>query len=131
MTLKVLIVNDEPNLLELFVHILKRQHPEWEVHTAGNGVEGLAAAHRFKPDLLLINYLMPCMHGLDLIHRIREEDFIPDAKIILDSACSWQCMKGPAKEAGADAFLPLPCQPEDILEGIDRVYGSAPDRDPK
>ena len=82
--IKVLLVDDEPDLL-LLLGILFDLEPDLEVvGTAGNGAEALEVAHRVAPDLVVMDLLMPGTDGFEAIARLREE--LPDLPIVAYSA---------------------------------------------
>ena len=81
---RILVVEDEPDLCTLFQYILEREG--CEVACACNGREGLEALPAFGPDVVLLNYLMPFMDGLEVLRRLREAPPKKSAKIVFYSA---------------------------------------------
>ncbi len=82
--IKVVLVDDEPDLL-LLLGIRFDLEPDLEVvGTAGNGAEALEVAHRVAPDLVVMDLLMPGTDGFEAIARLREE--LPDLPIVAYSA---------------------------------------------
>ena len=68
---KVLVVDDEPPVLELVTAYLEREG--YQVYTARDGLTGLKAARSFKPDILVLDVLLPGMDGIELLSRLRRE----------------------------------------------------------
>ena len=68
---KLLVVDDEPNILELLSASLR--FAGFEVASAANGVDALRLARSFRPDLLVLDVMMPEMDGFDLVRRLRSE----------------------------------------------------------
>ncbi|MEN3536392.1 response regulator transcription factor [Microbispora sp. ZYX-F-249] len=66
---RLLIVEDEPNILELLAASLR--YAGFEVHTASNGGEAVAAARRHRPDLIVLDVMLPDMDGFDIVRRLR------------------------------------------------------------
>ncbi|MEU6430199.1 response regulator transcription factor [Microbispora sp. NPDC046973] len=66
---RLLIVEDEPNILELLAASLR--YAGFEVHTASNGGEAVAAAQRHRPDLIVLDVMLPDMDGFDIVRRLR------------------------------------------------------------
>ena len=72
---KILIVDDEPQIVEICQDYLKAAG--YETVTASNGMQGLSLARREKPDLIVLDLMMPEMDGLDMCRTIRRESNIP------------------------------------------------------
>ncbi|MFA6908777.1 MAG: response regulator [Patescibacteria group bacterium] len=70
---KVLIVEDDESIRKIIGIELKKEGIE--VHEAINGEQGLAMLEDLHPDLLLVDVIMPRMHGMDLIHKLREAEW--------------------------------------------------------
>ncbi|MFC0865438.1 response regulator transcription factor [Sphaerimonospora cavernae] len=66
---RLLIVEDEPNILELLSASLR--YAGFEVHSASNGTEAVAAAQRQRPDLIVLDVMLPDMDGFDIVRRMR------------------------------------------------------------
>ena len=68
---KILVIDDEPSIINLVSAYLK---PEgYEVYTAADGNSGLKAAQAFKPDLSILDLMLPGMDGIELLSRLRRE----------------------------------------------------------
>ena len=73
---KVLVVDDEPTLAELLALALR--YEGWEVTTAGDGAQALSAARSERPDLVLLDVMLPDMDGLEVLRRLRTgADYMP------------------------------------------------------
>ncbi|HSV65405.1 MAG TPA: response regulator transcription factor [Mycobacteriales bacterium] len=68
---RLLVVDDEPNIVELLSASLR--YAGFEVATAGNGQDALTEAHRFRPDLVLLDVMLPDMDGFAVVRRLRGE----------------------------------------------------------
>ncbi|MCF8721421.1 signal transduction histidine kinase/DNA-binding response OmpR family regulator [Nitrospina gracilis Nb-211] len=114
--LRVLIVDDDPTHLEIVQEMLRRTG--MEVRTAACGEEGLAMLRKWNPDLLLVDYRMPAMNGLELICEISRE-YGPDRfKIIMVSASAFDQERQMFLEHGVSAFISKPLVREELLEQI-------------
>ena len=68
---KILIVDDEPSIVNVITAYLK---PEgYEVFTASDGNQAIKAAHAFKPDLVILDIMLPGMDGIEVLTRLRRE----------------------------------------------------------
>ena len=72
---KILVIDDEPKIVEICHDYLKAAG--FEVVSAGDGLQGLAAARREKPDLVVLDLMMPGMDGLDVCRSLRRESNTP------------------------------------------------------
>ena len=81
---RVLIVDDAKDILFLLTHSIKRLGPDYEVSTATDGPTALEQIQKQKFDLVITDYMMGGMTGLDLVQRLR--DLAPETKVVLMSA---------------------------------------------
>lgn len=112
----ILIVDDLPD-----ARFLKRRFLEIEgygVVEAGNGREGVEAALRERPRLILMNYLMPEMNGIKASTIIHEHPELQHIPIIMNSACSEDEMKAPALRAGCVDYMEEPIDFEELMTKI-------------
>ena len=96
---KILIVDDEPSIINLVSAYLK---PEgYDVYTATDGNAGLKAARTFKPDLLILDLMLPGIDGIELLSRLRRES---DVYVIMLTARTDETDKIVGLSVGADDF---------------------------
>lgn len=112
----LLLIDDEPDILEFISYNLRRQN--YEVHQAINGVEGLQKAAEIKPDLILLDMMMPDMDGVEVCEKIREELHIWDTIIVFLSARGEDYSKIAGLEAGADDYITKPIKPKMLVGKI-------------
>ncbi|MBI3169267.1 MAG: response regulator transcription factor, partial [Chloroflexi bacterium] len=113
MSKKILLVDDEPEILEISRDYLKAS--SFDVVTANDGVQGLAAARREKPDLIVMDLMMPEMDGLDLCREIRRESNVP---IIMLTARVEETDKLVGLEIGADDYITKPFSPRELVARV-------------
>lgn len=110
---KILIIDDEPTIINLVSAYLK---PEgYEVFTATDGPSGLKAAKTFKPDLLVLDIMLPGMDGLELLSRLRRES---DVYVILLTARTEETDKIVGLSVGADDYVTKPFSPRELVARI-------------
>lgn len=119
-TQKVLVVDDEEPILELLSYNLEKAG--YRVETAVNGVKALGVAEKFKPDLVLLDIMMPEMDGVETCRRLREMPEAQDAFIIFLTARSEEYSEVAAFEVGADDYLAKPIKPRALLSRIKAVF---------
>lgn len=110
---KILIVDDEPQIVEICKDYLKAAG--YETITASNGVQGVALARREKPDLIVLDLMMPEMDGLDVCRTIRHESDVP---IIMLTARVEETDKLIGLELGADDYITKPFSPRELVARI-------------
>jgi CheY-like chemotaxis protein len=104
--LKILVVDDEPDLRRLLRRTFERAG--FEVAEAGHGAAALAVVHRSPPDLVVTDMMMPVMGGAELIRRLRADPVAAQIPIL--------AVTGDAQLAGgADAVLSKPYRPGELL----------------
>jgi DNA-binding response OmpR family regulator len=110
---KILLVDDEPEILEICRDYLKASG--YEVLTAKDGVQGLSFARREKPDLVVLDLMMPEMDGLDMCRTIRRESNVP---IIILTARVEETDKLIGLELGADDYMTKPFSPRELVARV-------------
>ncbi|MFO7583684.1 MAG: response regulator transcription factor [Anaerolineales bacterium] len=110
---KILVIDDEPGILKLITAYLK---PEgYEVLTASDGESGLKSARVFKPDLILLDIMLPGLDGIDLLARLRRES---DVYVILLTARTEETDKVVGLTVGADDYVTKPFSPRELVARI-------------
>lgn len=121
---KVLIVDDEFQIVEICRDYLNAAG--YDTVTASNGVQGLALARREKPDLIVLDLMMPEMDGLDVCRQLRRESEVP---IIMLTARVEETDKLIGLEIGADDYITKPFSPRELVARtkvvLRRVSGDA------
>jgi two-component system, OmpR family, alkaline phosphatase synthesis response regulator PhoP len=123
----ILVVDDEEGIVQLARLYLDREG--FRVHTARDGQEGLEAARRLKPDLIVLDLMMPRMDGWEVCRRLRKDSAVP---IIMLTARADDVDKIVGLELGADDYLPKPFNPRELVarvKAILRRVQAAPDPD--
>jgi adenylate cyclase len=113
---KVLIVDDEPFNLDLLEQELGDQN--YVVDRANDGVEALEKVESFKPDVILLDYMMPKMNGIEVVKRLRQDEKYKSLPVILLTAKGSQEDKVRGLDAGADDYV---VKPFDSFELLARV----------
>jgi two-component system OmpR family response regulator len=117
---KLLVVDDEPNIVELLSVSLR--FAGFEVATARNGSEALKAAHEFRPDLLVLDVLMPGIDGLTVIRRLRQEGV--HAPVVFLTAKDAIEDKVTGLTLGGDDYVTKPFSLEEVVARIRAVLRS-------
>lgn len=113
MTTKILVIDDEPSIVNLVSAYLK---PEgYEVYTASDGIAGLKAAKTYKPDLIVLDLMLPGLDGIELLSRLRRES---DVYVILLTARTEETDKIVGLSVGADDYVTKPFSPRELVARI-------------
>lgn len=113
MTSKILIIDDEKSILNLVSAYLR---PEgYELQTARDGRSGLQLARTFKPDLIVLDIMLPGMDGLELLAHLRRES---DVYVIMLTAKTEETDKIVGLSVGADDYLTKPFSPRELVARI-------------
>ncbi|HID52125.1 MAG TPA: response regulator [Anaerolineae bacterium] len=119
----VLIVDDEQMTRSLLRMMLQRE--DYRIYEAGDGVEALTAVHQYRPDLILLDVMMPNMDGLTVCKRLREDVKTADMPIILLSAKTQSSAIREGLQAGADLYLTKPVPRDVLLQNIQELLPAA------
>ena len=110
---KILVVDDEPGILNLVSSYLKAEG--YEVLTASDGTSGLKSARAFKPDLIVLDVMLPGMDGIELLSRLRRES---DVYVILLTARTEEMDKVIGLTVGADDYVTKPFSPRELVARV-------------
>ncbi len=110
---KILVIDDEPSIINLVSAYLK---PEgYEVYTAADGNAGLKAARAFQPDLIILDLMLPGIDGIELLTRLRRES---DVYVIMLTARTDETDKIVGLSIGADDYMTKPFSPRELVARI-------------
>lgn len=124
---KILVVDDEPHIQKLIALRLKVNR--FQVFTAGNGVEGLEIAKREKPDLILLDIMMPKMNGYEFLQKLKTMPSVRIIPIIMFTAKASQEDVDRAIALGAIDYVIKPFDADRLLSKIYSVLGNDEDED--
>jgi DNA-binding response OmpR family regulator len=112
----VLVIDDERDLVELVRYNLEREG--FEVLAAADGESGLSLALARKPDVILLDRMMPGPDGIEVCRRLREEAVTADVPVILLTAKAAETDRVTGLEAGADDYVTKPFSPKELLARV-------------
>ncbi|MBP5622315.1 MAG: response regulator [Thermoguttaceae bacterium] len=115
---RVLIVDDDPEIVESTRIALETFG--YDVETASDGSAGLALAERRRPDVMILDMMMPKRSGFLVLETLRQVDDFP-TRIIMITANEGNRHKEYAESLGVDAYLRKPFPMDELLRTIDRV----------
>jgi CheY-like chemotaxis protein len=113
---RVLIVDDDPTILHMLEHSLRRLGPEYDISSVTDSTEALAKVEERFFDLVVSDYMMPKITGVDLASAIRKVS--PDTQVILMTAYGTRRLRDTTKILGVDAYLDKPFTLDEIHQVI-------------
>jgi excisionase family DNA binding protein len=112
---KVLIVDDDEELVELLSDVFERDG-RFDVRTANNGFDAGMLVKEFRPDLVVLDVMLPDINGKEVCVRVRGDSTLDDVRIICISGMVEADKVADLKKAGADDFMQKPFAVEKLLE---------------
>ena len=117
---KILIADDEPDILEIIQFNLQKEG--YEVFIAKNGDEALEQARRYQPDLIILDIMMPGKNGIDVCNILRMQPAFKETLIIFLSALSDEGTEIRGLETGADDYLTKPVSPKVLTSKVNALF---------
>jgi len=116
---KILLVDDEEDILEFLSYNLRKDG--FEILTANNGAKGLALAKKHKPDLVILDVMMPEMDGVEVCQRIRELPDLDETLVIFLTARAEDYSELAGFSAGADDYITKPIKPKLLISRVKAI----------
>lgn len=113
---KILIIDDEESILNVVQAYLKAE--SYEVHLARDGEQGLAVFRRYKPDLVILDIMLPKIDGLEVLQHIRRES---DVYVMMLTAKSEETDRIIGLTVGADDYLTKPFSPRELVARVKAI----------
>ncbi len=121
---KILLVDDEPDILEIVEYNLKNEG--YKVYTASSGIEGVSLAKEVKPDLILLDVMMPEMDGIEACDQIRKIPSLEHTIIAFLTARGEDYSQVAGFEAGADDYITKPVKPKVLISRLKALLRRRP-----
>jgi len=118
----VLIIDDDSQYRQLMREMLQPQG--WRVLEAAEGETGLEEVRTSRPDVVLCDLLMPRCNGFQVCRGIRADASLRHTKIVVTSGRTFEADRTSARDAGANAYLTKPIQPDEIVKVIENLCGN-------
>jgi CheY-like chemotaxis protein len=118
---KILIIEDEPDLVTVVK--LRLEANGFEVLTAEDGEAGLRKIYEEKPDLILLDILMPKMDGYEVCRRLKNDPITAALPIVVITASGLKDVEEKSYQSGADFVMRKPFEASELLAKIDHYLG--------
>ena len=119
-TYKILVVDDDPDIVELLKYNLSSEG--YKVKSASNGIQAVSLAREFIPDLTILDIMMPNMDGVETCRQIRSIPELANKFIIFLTARSEEYSEIAAFEMGADDYITKPIKPRALISRINALF---------
>ena len=116
---RVLIVDDEIHIVHVVA--IKLRNNGYEVISADNGAEAFELACSEKPDIIVTDYQMPVMTGMELVEKLRQHEETKDTPIVMLTARSFAISKEQQEQLQISGCLSKPFSPRELLENIEDI----------
>lgn len=123
MSKKILIVDDEPNIVISLEYLMKKEG--FDVAVATDGDAALALAGSFRPDLMLLDVMMPKKSGFEVCELLRADPALNDIKIVMLTAKGRDSEIAKGTGLGADAYITKPFSTKDLVVRVKSMLGAA------
>ncbi len=118
---KNILICDDAAFMRMMIKDILTKNGYTVAGEAENGVKAVEKYNEVKPDLVLMDIMMPEMDGIEALRKIKEQD--PSAVVVMCSAMGQQAMVIESIQAGAKDFIVKPFQPDRVLEAVSKVLG--------
>jgi DNA-binding response OmpR family regulator len=122
MTKKVLIVDDEPNIVISVEFLMRREG--FEVLVARDGEEGLARIQADRPDLVVLDVMMPKLDGFEVCKAVRADPTLAGVRILMLTAKGRAAEISKGLSLGADAYIPKPFATRELVAKVKELLGT-------
>jgi len=116
---KVLVVDDEIHIVQVVA--IKLRNNGFDVTTAENGAIGLELAGEIAPDIVVTDFQMPVMTGLEMVENLREQESTKDIPVIMLTARGFAIEEDQREALKISAFLSKPFSPREVLKTIEET----------
>ncbi len=115
----ILLIDDEPDILDFLQYNLEKEG--YKVYTANNGLVGVGMVQKVKPDLVLIDVMMPVMDGIEACYTIRKDTSIQQPIIAFLTSRAEDYSQVAGFEAGADDYIAKPIRPRLLVSKVESL----------
>ncbi|HCS71459.1 MAG TPA: two-component system response regulator [Rhodospirillaceae bacterium] len=125
MAKRVLLAEDEPNIVESLTFILERSG--FEVATTTNGRQALEVAQSDTPDILILDVMLPELDGYEVLRRLRADTRTKTLPVLMVTAKGQREDRETAMKCGADMFITKPFVNSELIAAVEKLAVGRPD----
>ena len=123
MAKRVLVIEDEANILLSLVFVLEREG--YQVRSAKTGLDGLAEMQRERPDLVILDLMLPDISGYEVCQRARRDAALADVPILVLTARAQEAERQRGLDVGATEYVTKPFRVADLLGRVARLLSAS------
>ena len=113
---KILVVDDEPNIVQSLAFVFNREG--FDVATAGDGVQAMSMIRDSKPNLLILDIMMPNKNGYEVCQEIKSDPELQDIQVVMLSSISNEDSRRHAMSQNADDYINKPFSPMQVVTRV-------------
>ena len=119
----MVVIDDDDEIRVLIAALLSDRY---DVSCASDGAAGLALIRERRPELVVLDLLMPRMHGFEVCQRVRADPALKDVKVLISSSKSYNHdMRTAVEETGADGYIVKPFKVDEFNRRVDEILAPA------
>ena len=122
MAYRVLIAEDEPNIV-ISLEFLMRE-AGYDVAVASNGVDAINLAEKLRPDLVVLDVMLPAVNGFEVCRRIRESPTTREVRVLMLTARGRESEMEKGLAAGANAYMTKPFSTKELVDAVAGLLGT-------
>ncbi|MBK1717144.1 response regulator transcription factor [Thiocystis violacea] len=122
MSKRILIVDDEPNIVISLEFLMMREGHE--VRVARDGEAGLAAVRTHRPDLVVLDVMMPKLDGFAVLAAVRADPALARTRVLMLTAKGREAEHDKGLALGADAYMPKPFSTRDLVDKVKELLAT-------
>jgi two-component system alkaline phosphatase synthesis response regulator PhoP len=122
----ILVVDDEQDIVDLISYNLSKEG--YEVATASNGTDAVELAQRLRPDLVILDIMMPGLDGFEVCRTLRQDPSMQSTAIVFLTAKAGEIDQILGLELGADDYIQKPISPRVLLARVKTIFRRGSDR---
>ncbi|BCU05772.1 response regulator transcription factor [Allochromatium tepidum] len=122
MSKRILIVDDEPNIVISLEFLMMREGHE--VRVARDGEAGLAAVREHRPDLVVLDVMMPKLDGFSVLASIRADPDLAHTRVLMLTAKGREAEREKGLALGADAYMPKPFSTRELVDRVKELLAA-------
>lgn len=122
MSKRILIVDDEPNIVISLEFLMMREGHE--VHVARDGEAGLVAVRNHRPDLVVLDVMMPKLDGFAVLESIRADPDLARTRVLMLTAKGREAEREKGLTLGADAYMPKPFSTRELVDRVKELLAA-------
>ncbi len=123
MSRKVLLIEDEPNIAEAIRFLLTREG--WQVETHGEGTDAVQVIRGTKPDLVILDVMLPGKSGMDILRDLRDVEDMQSLPVLMLTARGQSRDREMAENAGVSRFMTKPFSNAEVLTAVRDLHAQA------